>query len=165
MTETTARVRIDIVETGYRVIDSLNEAPHYAEVQGRDGLPCRVWINPSRREFATAIRRSSDGSTAGLRGLVTATDLYTWQSLNLLHMDFEREIGVLGVRVGLRAGVIQVNDETVAQPEHFPWIFPDTTKADEIDIENRRSIVEQWLAANKRLAHIYPQKFTVSWYA
>jgi len=27
-------------------IQPLNETPFYAELQGRDGLPCRVWKNP-----------------------------------------------------------------------------------------------------------------------
>jgi hypothetical protein len=138
-------MRIDEVapELG-RVIDSLNEALHYADLQGRDGLACRVWKNPSQREFANAIRSSSDGVAAGLRGLLTATDLYTWQSMNFLHADFERESGMQGVRVTLRAGAIRLNDETIALPEHFPWIFPDAAKAAEMDNDEKLAVVTGW---------------------
>lgn len=158
-------MRIDEIAPGLnRVIDSLNEAPHYADLQGRDGLACRVWKNPSQREFANAIRSSPDDAAAGLRGLLTATDLYTWQSMNFLHSDFERESGVQGVRVTLRAGTIRINDETIALPEHFPWIFPDPVKAAEMDNDEKWSIVAGWLKANKRLSRVYPQGFTVAGY-
>lgn len=139
---------------------SLTEAPFYAELQGRDGLPCRVWKNPNKREFASAINR---GVTAGLRGLLTGADLYVWQSVNLLHTDFERDAAVSGVRVALRAGEIQVNDETVDQPEHFPWIFPQAVN--DMDIEDRRAIVATWLLSNARLKRVYPPGFKVTWYS
>jgi hypothetical protein len=121
-----------------------------------------VWKNPNKREFASAIKR---GVTAGLRGLLTGTDLYVWQSVNLLHIDFERDAAVSGVRVALRSGEIQVNDETVAQPEHFPWIFPQPQAADAMDIEDRRTLVETWLLSNVRLKRAYPTGFKVTWYS
>jgi hypothetical protein len=139
-------------------VDTLTEA-FYAELQGRDGLPCRVWKNPSNREFAGAIQR---GATTGLRGLLTAVDLYVWQSVNLLHMDFEHQSAISGMRVVLRSDEIQVNDETVDQPEHFPWVFPQPT---EMDIEDRRDIVAKWLLSSKRLKGVYLNGFRVVWYS
>jgi hypothetical protein len=139
-------------------VQTLTEAPFYAELQGRDGMPCRVWKNPSKREFAGAVRT---GATAGLRGLLTASDLYVWQSANLLHTDFERDAAISGVRVALRSGEIQVNDETVDQPEQFPFIFENG----DADIEERRTIVAAWLRANVRLKRVYPDVFTVTWYS
>jgi hypothetical protein len=128
-------------------------------------LPCRIWINPARQEFANAIQRSPGGATAGLRGLLTSTDLYTWQSMNLLHADFERKTGIEGVRVGLRHGEIQANSETIAHPEHFRWIFPDQAQAEQLDMEDRRIIVANWLKSNKRLKRIYVNPFQIEWYA
>jgi hypothetical protein len=146
------------------IVTTLHETPHYADLQGRDGLPCRVWKNPSKQEFGTAIRLSSDSSTEGLRGILTATDLYVWQSVNLLHADFERETGIQGVKLALRAGVIRVNDETVALPEHFGWIFPSSVQADQLDMDDRWSLVAMWLDTNRRLSRIYPQGFTIEGY-
>jgi hypothetical protein len=143
-------------------VQTLTEAPFYAELQGRDGMPCRVWKNPSKREFAGAVRT---GATAGLRGLLTASDLYVWQATNLLHTDFERDAAISGVRVALRSGEIQVNDETVDQPEQFPWIFPQPESVAEMDIDDRRSMVTAWLRANVRLKRVYPDVFTVMWYS
>ena len=93
---------------------------------------------------------------SGLRGLLTASDLYIWQSMNLLHADFEKKTGIEGVRIALRSSLILINDETVAMPEHFPWIFPDPAEATQTDIEDRWTIVARWIKANKRLAPIYP---------
>lgn len=140
----------------------LTEAPFYAELQERDGLPCRVWKNPTNREFAGAIQR---GATSGLRGLLTGSDLYVWQSLNLLHTDFERDAAVSGVRVALRSGELQVNDETVDQPEHFPWIFPQPGAVVNLDVDDRRAIVATWLLANPRLKRVYPESFKTTWYS
>lgn len=147
-----------------RPIAALSESPHFAELSGRDGLPCRVWRNPSRREFVTALR-SSTADTAGLRGLLTETDLYVWQSINLLHIDFERDTGLLGVRIALRPTEVQTNDESVALPEQFPWIFPDRTQAEATDIEDRRAIVTTYLQANDRLKRLYVTGFHVAWYS
>lgn len=143
----------------------LQEAPHHAVLTGRDGRPCRVWLNPHSAAFGDALRRSArGGSLDGLRGLLTGVDLYVWQSTHLLHADFERESGVQGVRVALRSGSIQANDETVAQPEAFPWVFPDPGLAANTDVEDRRTVVCDWLKANTRLAAIYPEGFNVTWY-
>src|SRR5690349_19350200 len=99
-----------------RPIDTLTETPFFAEITGRDGLPYRAWKNPSSREFAAALSRQHVDSS-GLRGILTQSDLYVWQSANLLHVDFERSTGVEGAKLGLRRDALQVNDETVDQPE------------------------------------------------
>jgi hypothetical protein len=143
-------------------IQMLTEAPPFAELQGRDGLPCRVWKNPTKREFAGAIKR---GITTGLRGLLTASDLYVWQSTNLLHIDFEHDAAITGVRIGLRSGELHINDETVDQPEHFPWIFPQPDAIADMDMEDRRAIVTAWLLANPRLKRVYPNGFRSVWYS
>lgn len=149
----------EIVPT--QAIDVLSEAPVFAELQGRDGLSYRVWKNPSIRQFSNAIRRTS---TTGLRGLITGVDLYVWQSMSLLHTDFERDTSMSGIRLALRAEQVQVNDETVDQPEHFPWVFPQPERIAEMDIEDRREIVAKWLMSNARLKRLYPSGFQVTWY-
>jgi hypothetical protein len=143
---------------------ALTDAFH-GELQGRDGLPCRVWRNPSTAGFADAVREASGAALAGLRGLVTATDLYVWQSTSLLHTDFERQMGISGIRVALRSGELQVNDETIDQPEHFPWVFPQSHLVAEMDIEDRRATVAAWLRASARLRRVYPRGFNVVWYS
>lgn len=144
-------------------IEALFEAPHFADLTGRDGLPCRVWRNPSRREFAAALRsRATDAS--GLRGLVTQTDLYVWQSINLLHPDFERDTAINGIRIALRPDQIMVNDEAV-MVEHFPWVFPNQKQAEEMDTEDRRNVVADHLKRHPRLSRVYPNGFVVSWYS
>jgi hypothetical protein len=143
---------------------ALTDAFH-AELQGRDGLPCRVWRNPSTPEFADAVRQASGAALAGLRGLVTATNLYIWQSTNLLHTDFEGQSGISGIRVALRTDELQVNDETVDQPEHFPWVFPNPGLIAEMDVEDRRAIVAAWLLSSARLRGVYPHGFRVVWYS
>jgi hypothetical protein len=97
--------------------------------------------------------------------LVTATDLYVWQSTSLLHTDFERQMGISGIRVALRSGELQVNDETIDQPEHFPWVFPQSHLVAEMDIEDRRATVAAWLRASARLRRVYPRGFNVVWYS
>jgi hypothetical protein len=143
-------------------IQALLETPFYGELQGRDGLSCRVWQNPSRQAFSAAIRHGGP-AVAGLRGLLTSHDIFVWQSMNLLHTDFERESGISGLRVALRSGQLHVNDETVDQPEQFPWIFPQSVR--EMDIEDRRTIVAQWLLTSVRLKRIYPAGFNIVWYS
>lgn len=123
---------------------------HYAELTGRDGQPCPVWRNPT--EFPTEF-------AAGLRGLLTKSDLYVWESVDLLHADFERLTGIEGMRIVLRAGAVHANNETVALPEHFPWVFAD---GDALDNDDRRRIVTEHLRS--RLRDIYPAGFTVFWY-
>jgi len=150
---------IDIV----RPIEALSEAPHFADLTGRDGLPCRVWRNPSRREFAAALR-SRAADTSGLRGLVTQADLYVWQSMNLVHPDFEHATAINGIRIALRAEQVMVNDEAVIA-EHFPWVSPDRQQAEEMDTEDRRSVVTTHLKQHARLSRVYPSGFTVVWYS
>jgi len=139
----------------------LNETPSFTELTGRDGLAYQVWKNPTKQEFRNAIKHGS--STDGLRGLLTGTDLYIWQSINLLHADFERDTTILGVRIALRSDEVRVNDETIDQPEHFPWIF--TKDVFDMDIEARRTIVAAWLLSNDRLNRLYANGFKVTWYS
>jgi hypothetical protein len=145
-------------------VQALTEVVH-TELRGRDGLSCRVWKNPSAPEFAGAVRRGSSATLAGLRGLVTKTEVYIWQSTNLLHTDFEGQSGISGIRVALRSEELQVNDETVDQPEHFPWVFPQPNVVAEMDIEDRRAIVAAWLLSNAHLGYIYSDGFKVAWYS
>jgi hypothetical protein len=147
-----------------RPIDALYKAPHFADLTGRDGLPCRVWKNPNQPGFAASLRSSSTDAT-GLRGLLTKSDIYVWQSINLLHPDFERETDIEGMRIALRAGQVQVNDDPVALPEHFPWVFSDPAQAEAMDIEDRRKIVIDHLQKDARLKRTYPAGFTVIWYS
>jgi hypothetical protein len=114
-----------------------------------------VWTNPSTPGFADAVREASGAELAGLRGLVTASDFYVWQSTNLLHTDFEGQSGISGIRVALRTDELQVNDETVDQPEHFPWVFPRPDIVAEMNIEDRRAIVATWLISSAHLRGIY----------
>jgi hypothetical protein len=158
------KARRKVASIQVRAVHALTDAFH-AELQGRDGLPCRVWRNPSIPGFADAVREASGVALAGLRGLVTAGDFYVWQSTSLLHTDFERQMGISGIRLALRSGELQVNDETVDQPEHFPWVFPQPEIVAEIDIENRRGIVTTWLLSNERLQGVYPHGFKVVWYS
>ena len=122
----------------------------YADLTARDGQPCRVWRNP-------------DELTNEMRGLLTQSDLYVWQNPELLHVDFERGTGIEGVRIALRERTVLANNETVALPEHFPWLFPDLRQAEAMDIDDRRIMVTDHLSA--RLRHIYPGGFTVFWYS
>lgn len=158
------KIMCDLINVVCRPIEALSESPHFADLTGRDGLPCRVWKNPSRREFAVALR-SRVTDAYGLRGLITQTDLYVWQSVNLLHPDFEKATAIDGIRIALRSDQIMVNDETVAFPEHFPWIFPDREQAEAMDIEDRRNLVTDHLKAHVRLSRVYPTSFAVIWYA
>jgi hypothetical protein len=73
-----------------------------------------------------------------------------------------RQIGVDGVRVRLASNLVAINQETIAVPSEFPWIF--ANDGDLMEVELRREIVERWLKANSRLAGIYPRGFTVTWY-
>lgn len=122
----------------------------YADLTARDGQPCRVWRNP-------------DELTNEMRGLLTQPDLYVWQSPELSHTDFERGTGIEGVHITLREHAVLANNETVALPEYFPWLFPDLGQAEAMDIEDRRTMVTDHLGV--RLKHIYPTGFTVFWYS
>jgi hypothetical protein len=144
-----------------KMVDSIIATPHFAELKARDGLLCKVWINPSERKFAQAIERFD---VYGLRALFTDIDLFVWQSNYLLHMDFERDMAVQGMKVLLKPAEVYVNDETVAQPECFRWIFSDPTKAVEMDIEDRRIVVTHWLQTNERLKRLYLNRFKIMWY-
>jgi hypothetical protein len=98
----------------------------------------------------------------GMRGLLTGDDLYVWHGLN--HTDYERQSGVSGIRLILRSERILINLETVDQPEHFPWVFPQHDQIVEMDMNDRRAMVEQWLTANEHLQQVYPDGFRMSWY-
>jgi hypothetical protein len=146
-------------------VSMLWETPPHTTPVGRDGAPCRVWANPTRSGFAEAIKCASHAELAGLRAVTTSVDIHVWQSVNLLHTDFERATGIQGVRLALRSGGVLVNDETIAMPEHFPWVFPDITRAMILDTEDRRTMAVAWIQANVRLRPIYPTGFTAGWYS
>lgn len=120
------------------------------ELIGRDGLPCLVSQNPAI-------------CTSGMRGLLTKSDLYVWRSDHLLHADFERATGIAGMQIALRDGEVLASNETVALPEHFPWVFPDRAQAEMMDMDDRRKLVAVHLDA--RLRHVYPAGFIVLWYS
>jgi hypothetical protein len=105
----------------------------------------------------------NDCAARSMRGLVTQTDLYVWQSMN--HSAFEQATAINGIRIALRTDQIMVNDEAVAFPEHFPWVFPDREQAEAMDIEDRRKLVTQHLERHTRLNRVYPSGFAVVWYA
>src|ERR1700733_13576398 len=136
-------------------ISALQPVADYVVLTGRDGAPCGVWANPGDNRFAEAIRRTTPGMLAGLRGSLTQANLYVWQSVNLLHADFERDTGLQGVRLTLLSEEVLANDETVALPDYFPWVFPEATEITHMDIEDRRTIVAEWLRGNARLQAIY----------
>jgi len=135
---------------------------HHSVVRGRDERPCRVWRDPVSASFADALRRADPLAVPGLRALLTEAGLFLWQSVHLLHADFERATGLSGVRVMLGPEMVRVNDEVVAQPECFPWLFPDGLDP---EIEARRAFVAGWLTGHTTLRAIHPTGFTVTWYS
>jgi hypothetical protein len=141
---------------------SLDQTASWGVLIGRDGSPFRIWANPSNVAFAEAVRLAAPADLSGLRGLLTQSNLYIWQSVNLLHADFERDTGIHGIRLALRSGEVFVNDETVAMPEHFPWLFPDAVA---MDVDDLREAAAGWLRANARLRAIYPTGFRLGWYS
>jgi|ERR1044072_3301470 hypothetical protein len=111
----------------------------------------RVWQNPAQVQFG------------GLRGLLTKTDLYVWQSMP--HQVVEQATAIDGMRLSLRTDQVLVNHETAAFPEHFPWVFPNREQAEAMDIEDRRQIVIDHLKLDAHLNRMYPTGFAVAWYA
>ena len=132
-----------------------------ARVQGRDGHHYCVWRNPSDREVAELIAGSPRAKWR-VRAVLTEHDLYLWHSARVLHGDFVRQVGADGVRVRLQPDIVLVNQETIAAPSEFPWIFENDGNL--IDMDRRREMVERWLKANLRLATFYPHGFTTNWY-
>jgi len=143
-------------------IATLRGLPHHSVVRGRDGRPCRVWRDPVSASFADALRRADPLAVPGLRALLTQAGLFLWQSIHLLHADLERAAGLSGVRVLLGPEMVRVNDEVVALPGCFPWLFPDGFDP---EIEARRAFVAGWLAGQPTLRAIHPAGFTVAWYS
>jgi hypothetical protein len=140
----------------------LDELPYILEVQGRDGLACRVWENPTSAGLAKAINHAQPSELAGLRGILTENNLYVWQSTNVLHLHYENQTGIHGVRIRFHKEEIQAHHEAVAFPEYFQWVYRDNAPP-EIDV--RRAVLATWLAGNNRLRVIYPNSFLVSWYS
>jgi hypothetical protein len=141
-----------------RIEDVVTEAV-FGRIEGRDKRDYYVWKNPTHPGFLNLIRQAPHGSE-GMRAMMTSHDLYFWQSLHVLHGDFTRQTGIDGVRIMLRPAEIAVNQEVIAMPFEFPWIFDD----DDPDLDERQVIVERWLHANSRLTTIYTQGFNVNWY-
>ena len=87
-------------------------------------------------------------------GLLTETDLFVRRDGS--HADFQI---VSGLRIRLHPHEVHVNDEVVAFPEFFPWVFPDLLA----DTDDLRNIVTTYLEV--RLRWIYPAGFIVRWYS
>jgi hypothetical protein len=151
------------LQSGRAVAGLLDAIPYCMKLFDRDGLPCQVWRNPRSAGFSTALKTGSH-RVAGLRALLTANDLYVWQSVSLLHGGFAEQTGIDGVRVGLRVNVVMMHEETVAFPEHFLWVYPDTGVAQALDVDDRREIAAQWLRQSSGLRHLYPNGFDTMWY-
>jgi len=94
------------------------------------------------------------------RALLTEFKLFVWDGTP--HADFEHNLGVQGIRLLLRDGGVQVHHETVAMPEHFPWVLPENAEA--LDMDDRRRLVEEYLTASEPLKQFYPTGFSISWY-
>jgi hypothetical protein len=144
-----------------QIVELLNEA-FFATLEGRNGLPQRVWKNPARQEFANLVRTSEKHD--GMRCILTHHDLYFWQSNALLHDDFSKQTGIFGVKVSLRAVNVMANLETVGSAEQFPWVFA-RFDIEQLDMDQRQAIVEQWLHDNDRLQRAYNgPTFEIVWY-
>jgi hypothetical protein len=131
-------------------------------IEGTDGLSLRIWRNPEAAELVKLVVRS-DGDD-GMRCLLTVTDFFFWQSATLLHNGFIKHTGIDGLKIALRRDAVLANFETIAAPEAFPWVF-ENALVDELDIEERREVVESWLRRNDRLQGVYGAKFPVRWYS
>jgi len=94
------------------------------------------------------------------RALLTQSKLFVWYD-HTSHAEFEHDTGVQGIRLLLRDGEVQVHHETVAFPEHFRWVLPD---AEMLDMDDRRRLVEEFLAVSDHLKQFYPTGFRISWY-
>lgn len=140
----------------------LVDAWPYAAGSGERDLPCPFWKNPDSKDFRDGLENLKF-SCEGLRAIVTERDLYVWQSNDLLHADFVRRTGFDGVRVGLRQRSIEVNQETVAFPEEFPWIFTEA-EVEEMDDGQRHSVIVDWLLDCHVLNNLYPNGFLTTWY-
>jgi len=117
----------------------------FGRVEGCDKLEYCVWKNPTQTEFANFMHGNE-----GSRAMLTEHDLYCWQSVQVSHEDFAQQTGIDGIRVALNPRGIAVNHETVVLPSEYPWIFSD---GDDLDMDDRRQIVEEWLHANPRLSY------------
>jgi hypothetical protein len=123
-----------------------------------------VWRNPISAKFSEALRTGSH-RVAGLRALVTASDLWAWQSISLSNAGFVRQAGIDGVRVRLSGDVVSLNHETIAFPTHFSWIFPDPVVTQALNVDDRRITAARWLRENPRIRHLYPNAFRLMWYS
>jgi hypothetical protein len=129
----------------------------FGRVKGRDTLDYCVCKNPTHTEFVNLVHGSE-----GSRAVLTEHDLYCWQSTQVLRAEFVQQTGIDGIRVALRPPTgMAVNLETIASPSEFPWVF---SNVGDLDMDDRRQIVEKWLHANLRLTAIYPNGFMIDWY-
>jgi hypothetical protein len=138
--------------------------PHNFEMITAEGWTCPVRRSPGDA-FGLLLRGAPGRALVGMHGLLTETDLLVWQSTTLLHADVERVAGLRGVRIMLRNSGVRVENETVAMPERFPWLFPDAVRTAELEVEERRQAVAAWLTTNRRLCVLYPSGVEIDWYA
>lgn len=138
----------------------LLSASYFDQLIGRDGLAYEAWKNPPPGEFANAVVGAAPHD--GMRCMLTEDDFYVWQSTALLHDDFTRQTGIIGVRLNLRRDAAFANLEVVAHAEDFPWIFGDA----DLDIVQRQQAVADWLHANCWLGAAYGSPtFPIIWYS
>jgi hypothetical protein len=133
----------------------------YAQLVGRDGQSRAVWKNPGCTELSKALVDALEHES--IRCVVTAHDLFVWWGEALLHDDFIRQTGIAGMKIRMLPNAILANLEAIGAPDAFPWIFAGAA-AHELDMEDRRQIVEGWLRADHRLRYIYGTDFTIRWY-
>ena len=122
-----------------------------------------TWTNPTFAAFREVADPAS-GSIEELRAIVSGDDIHVWKDPNLLHAAFAQQKGVDGVRLRLRRRLVQVNQETVAFPDHFPWVFNDVEAAWQMAIEERHLVVSRWLRQSRALLLLYPSGFEIAWY-
>jgi hypothetical protein len=83
----------------------------------------------------------------------------SWSS----HAEFESDTGMTGVRLIIDHNTVLINDETVALPHLYSWLYPDDV--DELDIDERRRIVETFILSCNQAQAICPPGCRFGWYS
>jgi hypothetical protein len=82
-----------------------------------------------------------------------------WES----HAQFEKDTGITGVHIIVDQNTVLINDEAVALPELYSWIYPDNVA--DLEIEQRRRIVEQFVQSCAQAESICPPGCRFAWYS